>query len=82
MLLTNDCQDVPRKRGSQNLAQAHHRPSKKRHLIDKEDNLKDWLECEIDDVRDRMIQIAEHLREDVDSKLDEILCKVRLLSQI
>ena len=89
ILLTNDYQDVPRassrKRESEshNLAYAVHlRSSKKRHLFDKDD--KDWLKCEIDDVRDRMIQISDHIREDVDSKLDEILGKleVHLLSQI
>jgi hypothetical protein len=79
----NDCQDVPsssRKRGSESHDFAHHCPSKKRRLFDKDD--KDWLEYEIDDVRDRMMQIVDHLREDVDSKLDEILREVRLLSQI
>ena len=89
ILLTNDYQDVPwagsrkRKSESHNLAHAAHlRSSKKRRLFDKDD--KDWLKREIDDVRDHMIQISDHLREDVDSKLDEILGKleVRLLSQI
>jgi hypothetical protein len=81
-LLTNDCQDVPsssRKRGSESHDLAH-LPSKKRRVFDKDN--KDWLECEIDDVKDRMMQIEDHLREDVDSKLDEILREVRLLSQI
>jgi hypothetical protein len=83
LLLTNDCQDVPsssRKQGSESHDLAHLRPSKKCRLFDEDD--KDWLKCEIDDVRDRMMQIADHLKEDVDSKLDEILHEVRLLSQI
>ena len=53
---------------------AHLQPSKKCRLFHKDD--KDWLECKIDDVRDLMMQIADHLRKDLDSKLDKILHEV------
>ena len=36
----------------------------------------DWLEREVDGIKDRMMQIAD-IRLEVDSKLDEILYEVR-----
>lgn len=42
----------------------------------------DWLERELNLVKERMMQIATHLRAEVDTKLDDILYEVRQLSQI
>ena len=63
LLLMNNCWDVSsssQKWGSESHDLTHLRPLKKHHLFDKDD--KDWLKCEIDDVRDCMMQIADHLR--------------------
>ena len=62
------------KRGSESLDTTH-RPSKKRRLFDDEDYM-DWLEHEVDGIKNRMMQIAD-LRSEVDSKLDEILYEVQ-----
>ena len=61
------------------------RPPKKRRL--NEDRLFadedwDWLERELDMVKDRIMQVAGHIRAEVDTKLDDILYEVRQLSQI
>jgi hypothetical protein len=42
----------------------------------------DWLERELDMVKNRIMQIAGHIRAEVDTKLDNILYEVRQLSQI
>jgi len=66
------------------------RPPKKRRLNEahlNEDRLfadddMDWLECELGTVKDRIMQMAGHIRAEVDTKLDDILYEVRQLSQI
>ena len=62
------------KRGSESLDTTH-RLSKKQRLFDDEDYM-DWLEHEVDGIKNRMMQIAD-IRSEVDSKLDEILYEVR-----
>ena len=62
------------KRGSESLDTTH-RLSKKQRLFDDEDYM-DWLEHEVDGIKDHMRQIAD-IRSEVDSKLDEILYEVR-----
>jgi hypothetical protein len=42
----------------------------------------DWLKRELDMVETRIMQIAGHIRAEVDTKLDDILYEVRQLSQI
>ena len=68
----NDLQDIPsssQKRGSESHGPTDLHPSKRRRLSEDD---KDWLKCEIDDVKDHIMRIANHLQ-DVNSKLDEIL---------
>jgi hypothetical protein len=76
--LLNDFQDVsrsPRKRSSDFLDTANHRPSKRQRSIDEDSDDVDWLKQEIDDIRKRIIA-------QVDLKLDEILHELRQWSQI
>ena len=56
------------------------RPSKRRRFFDEDDM--DCLQRQIDDIKERMGQIADHLRADVDPKLEEILYEVRQLNDI
>jgi hypothetical protein len=74
----NDLQDVPhtpKKRSSEYLDTANHRPSKRQRSIDENSDDMDWLKQEIDDIRERII-------EQVNLKLDEILHELRQWSQI
>ena len=76
--LLNDLQDVPhspRKRSSESLDTANHRPSKRQRSIDEDSDDVDWLKQEIDNIRERIIA-------QVDLKLDEILHELRQWLQI
>jgi len=37
----------------------------------------DWLEREVDGIKDVIMQMADHIRTQVESKLDDILYEVR-----
>lgn len=64
----------------ESLDTANHRPSKRQHLVHEDDT--DWLKQEFDDVRELVMLIADHIRTEVDVKLEDILYEVQQLSQI
>jgi chloramphenicol 3-O-phosphotransferase len=51
----------------------------KRQCIDEDDFI--WLKQEIDDIRERLVQIADH-QAGVDAKLEEIMRQVQRFNEI
>jgi len=82
----NDCQNGPKPRSSskRGLEPPYHadneRPLKRQRFFDQDDQDDfDWLKREISDIKICITQIAEHLRSDVDTKLEEIIDRIRQL---
>jgi hypothetical protein len=83
--LLNGSQDLPNfpeKRSSECLNTAGHRPSKRHRSINEDSDDLDWLKREIDDIKERITQITDRMRVEVDLKLDEILGELRQWSEI
>jgi hypothetical protein len=72
------CQDILRSSSVEVLEVADERPFKKRRVTF--DDM-DRLNREMGDIKEGMKEIAEHLRGDVDYRLEEILQYVRELSR-
>lgn len=77
------CQNVPRsssKRGVDVLDAADERLSKKKRITYADEDDMDWIKREMGDIKEGVKEIAEHLRGDVDCKLEEVLAYVRELA--
>jgi hypothetical protein len=74
------------KRDSNSLDVADDRPLKRKRLMAINDDDMDWFKGEVSDIKVCIREIAEHLRGDVDVKLDELLasdiCLESVLFQI
>ena len=71
--LLNSSQGVPNKQSSECLDTTDHHPSKRHRFVNKDSDDLDWLKQEIDDIKERVTQITDRMRVEVDLKLDEIL---------
>lgn len=70
------CQGLPKsssKRGADALDAPEHRPHKKKRTASTSEDDMDWLKHEIADIKECIRGLAEHLREDTDRRLDELL---------
>lgn len=74
--------NFPEKRSSECLDTADRRPSKRHRFINEDSDDLDWLKREIDDIKERITQITDRMRVEVDLKLDEILGELRQWSEI
>ncbi len=68
---------LPSKRGAGALEVPAARPSKKQRTMSTSEDDMDWLRHEMADIKGRIADIAEHLSEDTDHRLDELLRRVR-----
>jgi hypothetical protein len=61
------------------LDAAHDLPSKRQYRTSVGKNDRDWIKEELNDIKTCLREIADHLRGDVDLKIDEVIHRLQQL---